>query len=133
VAQALLDDCLPLSVTKGKSLGMVDEVFAHKDYYESLHTFAKSKYDDDYIWAKQDYLEAHREKIEVLKEKELEVMHPEFWDEGSDFHALRQEFVYKVCPRETPKRLILRQAQEPLLNQTTSVAELAEVKENINA
>jgi len=32
-------------------------------------------------------------------------MHPEFWDEKSDFHTLRQEFVYKVCPRETPKRL----------------------------
>jgi putative two-component system hydrogenase maturation factor HypX/HoxX len=105
VAQALLDDCLPLSVTKAKSLGMVDEVFTSEDYYESLHTFAKSKYDDDYIWAKQDYLEAHREKIEALKEKELEVMHPEFWNEKSDFHTLRQEFVYKVCPKETPKRL----------------------------
>jgi putative two-component system hydrogenase maturation factor HypX/HoxX len=105
VAQALLDDCLPLSVAKAKSLGMVDEVFAHKDYYESLHTFAKGKYDDDFIWDKQEYLEAHREKIEALKEKELEVMHPEFWDEKSDFHTLRQEFVCKVCPRETPKRL----------------------------
>jgi len=106
VAQTLLDDCLPLSVTKAKSLGMVDEVFTIEDYYEDLHTFAKSKYDDDYIWVKQDYLEENRAIIEALKEKELEVMHPEFWDEGSTFHALRQEFVYKVCPRETPKRLI---------------------------
>ncbi len=104
-AQALLDDCLPLSVTKAKSLGMVDEVFASENYYEALHTYAKSKYDDDFIWDKQDYLEENREKIEALKEKELEVMHPEFWDEQSDFHTLRQEFVYKVCPRETPERL----------------------------
>jgi putative two-component system hydrogenase maturation factor HypX/HoxX len=106
VAQELLDNCLPLSVTRAKSLGMVDEVFAKKDYYESLHTFAKSKYDDDYIWEKQDYLEANREKIEALKEKELEIMHPEFWDKKSRFHTLRQEFVFKVCPKETPKRLI---------------------------
>ncbi|PTB83752.1 hydrogenase [Sulfurovum lithotrophicum] len=104
-AQRLLDDCLPLSVTKAKSLGMVDEVFAHEDYYESLHSYAKSKYNDDFIWDKQDFLEDNRAKIEALKEKELEVMHPEFWDEKSDFHSLRQEFVYKVCPRETPKRL----------------------------
>jgi len=55
VAQALLDDCLPLSVTKAKSLGMVDEVFATKDYYESLHTFAKSKYDDDFINAINEF------------------------------------------------------------------------------
>jgi putative two-component system hydrogenase maturation factor HypX/HoxX len=32
-------------------------------------------------------------------------MHPEFWDEKSIFHTLRYEFVYKICPRETPKRL----------------------------
>jgi len=106
IAQELLDNCLPLSVTKAKSLGMIDEVFASEDYYESLHTFVKGKYDDDFIWGKQDYLEENRATIEALKEKELEVMHPEFWDEQSDFHVLRQEFVYKVCPRETPKRLI---------------------------
>ncbi len=105
MAQELLDDCLPLSVSKAKSLGMVDEVFVSDGYYESLHTFAKHKYDDDYIWEKQDYLEENRATIEALKEKELEVMHPEFWDEQSAFHTLRQEFVYKVCPRETPKRL----------------------------
>jgi len=106
VAQELLSECLPISVTKAKSLGMIDEVFASEDYYECLHTFAKSKYDDDFIWDKQDYIEENRATIEALKEKELEVMHPEFWDEQSIFHVLRHEFVYKVCPRETPRRLI---------------------------
>ena len=106
VAQELLSECLPISVTKAKSLGMIDEVFASEDYYECLHTFAKSKYDGDFIWDKQDYIEENRATIEALKEKELEVMHPEFWDEQSIFHVLRHEFVYKVCPRETPRRLI---------------------------
>jgi len=105
MAESLLNACLPLSVTKAKAIGMIDEVYAHEKYYESLHTFAKSLYDDDFIWEKQEYLEMHKEEIEALKEKELEVMHPEFWDEKSAFHSLRQEFVYKVCPRETPQRL----------------------------
>ena len=39
------------------------------------------------------------------KEQELKVMHPEFWDEMSEFHILRHEFVYKVCQIKTPKRL----------------------------
>ena len=87
---------------------MVDEVFAHESYYEDLHTFAKKCFNDEFVWEKQDYLEANREQIEALKEQELEVMHPEFWDEESTFHTLRQEFVYKLCPTQTPKRLQLR-------------------------
>ena len=104
-AQVLLDDCLPISVSRAKSIGMIDEVYAHEHYDEALHTFAMSKIDDDFLWEKQVYLEESRASIEALKEKELEVMHPEFWDEKSIFHPLRQAFVCKVCPRETPKRL----------------------------
>jgi len=32
-------------------------------------------------------------------------MHPEFWEKDSIFHKLRREFVYKICPIKTPKRL----------------------------
>ncbi len=105
MAQKLLDDCLPLSVQKAKELGMIDEVFNFEDYYESLHQFAKSKADDDFLWDKQEYLEENRERIEALKERELEIMHPEFWDDASTFHHLRREFVYKTCSAQTPNRL----------------------------
>jgi putative two-component system hydrogenase maturation factor HypX/HoxX len=105
IAARLLGDCLPLSVEKAKAIKMIDEVFPHDNYYEELHHFAKNVYDDDLICKKQEYLEQNREKIEALKEKELEVMHPEFWDDASSFHKLREEFVYKLCPRETPERL----------------------------
>ncbi len=105
MAQKILDDCLPLSATKAKALGMVDALYHDSDYYEELHRFCLSKNDDDFIWDKQEYLEENREKIEALKEKELSVMYPEFWEEESAFHRLRREFVYKVCLRETPKRL----------------------------
>jgi len=106
-AQKLLDDCLPISVEYGKKIGMVNEVFAHDDYYEELHNFAKSKFDDDFIWDKQDYLEENGEMIEALKETEIEVMYDEFWEENSSFHTLRAEFVWKVCPTKTPTRFKL--------------------------
>ncbi|MDQ7085616.1 MAG: enoyl-CoA hydratase-related protein [Sulfurovum sp.] len=48
IASELLDSCLPLSVSKAKSLGLLDEVFPHESYYEDLHTFAKAKYNDDF-------------------------------------------------------------------------------------
>jgi putative two-component system hydrogenase maturation factor HypX/HoxX len=104
-AQKLLDACLPLSAASAKKMGMIDEVFSHETYYEALHRFALTLYDDDFLWEKQEYLEENKEEIEAYKERELEVMYPEFWEEQSPFHRLRQEFVYKICPRETPKRL----------------------------
>ncbi len=104
-AQKLLDACLPISTQEAHAIGMIDAVFETKAYDASLHAFAKSKIDDDYLWEKQEYLEMHAGEIEQCKEREIEVMHPEFWEEDSPFHTLRREFVYKVCPRETPKRL----------------------------
>jgi putative two-component system hydrogenase maturation factor HypX/HoxX len=104
-AQQLLDACLPLSVSKAKEIGMIDAVFPNEGYEASLHAFAQEKCDDDLLWEKQEYLEANQEQIEACKECEIEVMYPEFWEEQSPFHRLRQEFVYKVCPRETPERL----------------------------
>jgi putative two-component system hydrogenase maturation factor HypX/HoxX len=104
-AQELLDACLPISAEYAKEIGMVDETFAYDGYYEELHQFASSKFDDDFIWDKQEYLEANSQQMEELKEAEIEVMYPEFWEKDSSFHELRREFVLKVCPVVTPERL----------------------------
>lgn len=104
-SQELLNACLPISAKYAKETGMIDEVFEYEEYYKRLHQFSISKVDDDFLWDKQDYLEENREHIEALKEKELEIIHPEFWEAKSSFHALRQAFVWKVCPKETPARL----------------------------
>lgn len=112
MAERLLDECLPLSVEKAKALGMIDEIYDDTTYYEKLHHFAQSTYSDDFIWEKQEYLEKYKEQIEAFKEQELEIMHPEFWSKRSDFHTLRHQFVYKICPRETPARLKLRSNKE---------------------
>jgi len=105
MAQGLLDACLPISTSYAKRIGMIDEVFESQAYKKRLHTYALSKIDDDFLWDKQDFLAENAEHIEACKEAEIEVMYPEFWEEDSPFHQLRREFVYKVCPRETPERL----------------------------
>ncbi len=60
---------------------------------------------DDYLWDKKNFLIGNKDFIESKKEAEIKQMHPEFWDKDSEFHKLRFEFVYKICPVMTPKRL----------------------------
>jgi len=103
-AKELLDACLPISVESAKTMGMVDEVYAHDEYYEKLHAFASLKFDDDIIWDKQDFLEENEAYIEAHKEREITVMYDEFWKEDALFHKLRMEFVWKVCVTKTPER-----------------------------
>jgi len=106
MAKKLLNECLPISAKFAKDIGLVDEIIDSK---ETLEEFAKSKIEeeffDDFIWDKEDFLEENIEKIKQYKEEELKVMYPEFWNEDSPFHKLRRDFVYKVCPTTTPKRL----------------------------
>jgi len=109
MANKLLNECLPLSVKKAKEIGLVDEVL-EGDYLQSLKQFCKKLIEDeekyeDFLWEKEDFLLENESFIEQCKENELKVMYPEFWDEASPFHKLRHDFVYKVCPLETPKRL----------------------------
>ncbi len=109
-AKELFSECLPISIEYSKKIGLVDEVFEDKDYFEKLREFASSllenedKY-EDFIWDKEDYLEENKSYIESCKDKELKTMYPEFWDENSEFHNLRSDFVKKVNLKETPNRL----------------------------
>ena len=105
IAKKLLNDALPISVEYANKIGMLDKVIEQKNYYEELHSFALSTYSEEYIWDKQDRVEEERELMERCKYSELNKMYPEFWQESSIFHKLRHEFVYKVCPIETPRRL----------------------------
>ncbi|QOP46785.1 enoyl-CoA hydratase-related protein [Sulfurimonas paralvinellae] len=109
-AQELLDACLPIGAKEAERIGMVDKVFSHADYMDNLQRFCKkivSNEDQcgDFLWEKEDYLEENKQLIEQARENEIAVMHSEFWDKESNFHKLRYEFVYKVCPLVTPKRL----------------------------
>jgi putative two-component system hydrogenase maturation factor HypX/HoxX len=110
LAKKLLDECLPISALKAKEIGMIDEVFSTKDYQKQLEEYCQEILSDedrfeDMLWDKQDFIEENLEKMEECKKAELKTMHPEFWDEDSEFHQLRYDFVYKICPLVTPKRL----------------------------
>ena len=105
LSNKLLSDALPISVEYAKKIGMIDKVIQKSNYYEELHSFSSCVYNEDFIWEKQDRIEEDKELMDQCKRKELEKMYSEFWEKGSKFHNLRQEFVYKVCPKETPKRL----------------------------
>ena len=110
MSEYLLDKSLPVSAKRAKDIKMIDEIFDKSKYIESLEEYCQNllkdedKY-DDFIYQKQDFLEENKEYINSCKEEELRVMYPEFWDEKSPFHHLRREFVYKICPAFTPKRL----------------------------
>ncbi len=109
-ASELLEACLPVGAKKAKEIGMVDLVLSDDTYKEKLKRYVQVLVCDedayeDFIWDKEDYLEVNRGVIEAKREAEIAVMYSEFWDKSSSFHTLRYEFVYKICPTQTPKRL----------------------------
>ncbi len=109
LSHKLLEECLPISANYAKKIGLVDEVY-EENYFESLESFCNELIDndetyEDFLCDKEDYLQENEAYIDRCKEDEIKVMYPEFWDEDSSFHKLRHDFVYKVCPLKTPKRL----------------------------
>jgi len=109
-AKKILEECLPLSASKAKEIGLIDKLFAHKEYKKELENFCLGLIFDeekleDFLWDKEDYIELYKKQMESHREKEIAVMYPEFWDEESSFHKKRYEFVYKICSLETPQRL----------------------------
>jgi putative two-component system hydrogenase maturation factor HypX/HoxX len=85
-------------------------VFPAEGYDEALRRYCQALAADeeayyDLLDAKRDRLEEEGEMMERCKEEELARMYPEFWNEQSDFHRLRREFVYKVCPARAPERI----------------------------
>ncbi len=109
LSNKLLQECLPISATYAQNIGLVDEVY-EENYFDNLENFCNDLIADedafeDFLWDKEDYLQKNEAYIDRCKEDEIKIMHPEFWDENSEFHKLRYDFVYKVCPLKTPERL----------------------------
>jgi putative two-component system hydrogenase maturation factor HypX/HoxX len=104
-ATQILEACLPLSAAEAESIGLIDAVLPDADYDAALHVFAVAHNDEDTRWDKAERIEQEFDAMEACREQELAIMHPEFWDAQSPFHPLRQAFVYKACPIQTPGRL----------------------------
>ena len=110
IADEILEKCIPLGSQRAKEIGMLDEVYESETYLQSLEKFCEKLIEDEdsfdeFIDKKKDYIFDNEEKIEELKEKELQKMHPEFWDENSSFHKLRHEFIYKIEHKNSIERL----------------------------
>jgi putative two-component system hydrogenase maturation factor HypX/HoxX len=109
-AQQLLNECLPLMANKAKEINMIDKVFDIKSYDYNLENYCvnllkdEDKY-DDFLYKKEDYINANIDSINSCKNDEIKIMYDEFWNKDSIFHKLRYNFVYKVCPINTPRRL----------------------------
>ena len=111
-AKELLEEAFPFSAVEAKRIDMIDELFSGEDkhFQKELESFTQTLVIDEDEWynvldEKRERVEEDAELIHELHQKELAVMYPEFWEESSPFHKLRREFVYKVCPISTPKRL----------------------------
>lgn len=109
-SKELLENCLPINANYAKKINMIDEVYSFEDYQEKLETFCENllKNEDtfeEFIDRKKDILEQELPLMEECKEKELQIMYDEFWQKSSSFHSLRYDFVHKIKPKNTPKRL----------------------------
>lgn len=113
-AEEMTKNCLPVSTQRACSIGLVDTVLSENDetYLDELHRYCKSLCDNEERY--YELLDAKREKIyhtsfteeiQRHREVELEQMYPSFYDPKSDFNCLRKEFVYKLCPIQTPNYL----------------------------
>ncbi|PUE65202.1 hydrogenase maturation protein [Arcobacter caeni] len=109
-SKELLENCLPINANYAKKINMIDEVYSFEDYQEKLEIFCENllKNEDtfeEFIDRKKDFLEQELPLMEECKEKELQIMYDEFWEKSSSFHTLRYDFVHKIKPKNTPKRL----------------------------
>ena len=109
-SKELLENCLPINANYAKKINMIDEVYSFEDYQEKLETFCENLLKDEdtfeeFIDRKKDILEQELPLMEECKEKELQIMYDEFWQKSSSFHTLRYDFVHKIKPKNTPKRL----------------------------
>ena len=111
LAENILDDALPIGTKQAKEINLIDMILPSDKYEKHIKEFCEELLSDedeyyDFLDEKSDRLEKDEKLMHDLKELELKKMHPEFWDETSEFHKLRADFVYKVCPIKTPERLI---------------------------
>jgi putative two-component system hydrogenase maturation factor HypX/HoxX len=110
-AQQLIDDKLPVSAARARTIGLVDEVGPrHPDAYgEWLTALAERESDPraarNRRQAKIRRLAAERVPLEVYEARELAEMSRDLYGDRSGFAAARHAFVHKTRPSVTPARL----------------------------
>ncbi|GIM92806.1 enoyl-CoA hydratase-related protein [Paractinoplanes toevensis] len=111
-AQRLIDEKLPVSAARARSIGLVDEVGPrHPDAYADwLAALAERESDvraaRNRRQAKARRLAAERVPLEVYEARELAEMSRDMYADRSGFAAARHAFVRKEKATETPVRLL---------------------------
>lgn len=114
-AYEITDACLPIGAIRAQKMGMIDVVFNEEEeiYFNELKNFC------EYHAHKEDYYDFLDEKSKIREEDELKkaleeyrneelaYMYESFYNKDSLFNKRRCEFVYKIKPKSTPKRLAL--------------------------
>ena len=119
-AHELMENCLPLGAKRAKNIGLVDYVFNEDEnsYKTQLKEFCEKIATCDEYYDLLDKKIENRQKDEKVKgiqkyrDEELEHMYKSFYDANSEFNKLRCEFVYKVTPKHTPKRLAIHRKEK---------------------
>ncbi|MFL6111592.1 MAG: enoyl-CoA hydratase/isomerase family protein, partial [Catenulispora sp.] len=118
VAQDLIDDKLPVSAERAKSLGLVDEVGPrHPDAYTDWLTELAERHADPHTAratrsAKAERLAAEPVPLDAYEAQELAEMSRDMYADRSGFAAARRAFVTKARPAATPERLRFATASE---------------------
>ncbi len=100
-AMELTENCLPLSASRAKRIGLVDEVMGKdgSSFWEEAREFAKSKLNRvPYLAAiKRIRLQADQQKkpLAHYRQHELRQMFKNFYVSGSSYHSARSAFVRK--------------------------------------
>jgi putative two-component system hydrogenase maturation factor HypX/HoxX len=110
-AQRLVDDKLPVSAGRAKSLGLVDEVGPrHPDAYTEWLTELADRHADPSTFrakraVKSRRLAAEPVPLDAYEAQELAEMSRDVYADRSGFGAARRAFVTKTRATETPARL----------------------------
>ena len=119
-AQRLIDDRLPVSAGRAKSLGLVDEVGPrHPDAYAEWLTELAERHADARTArakraAKAKRLAAEPVPLDAYEAQEMAEMSRDLFADRSGFAAARRAFVTKARPERTPERLAFpREQDEP--------------------
>lgn len=115
VAEKLTTECMPLLAAEAHSLSFCDELFDENwdSYNQALRAYSEQMAADEAYADKLLTKRAQRQADEAIKplqqyrNEELAYMRECFYQDDSEYHEARFNFVYKMPVQETPARIAI--------------------------
>lgn len=120
MAEKLTTECMPLLAAEAHSLSFCDELFDENwdQYDRSLRAYCEQMAGDEGYADRVATKRAERQADEAVKplqqyrNEELAYMRECFYQDDSEYHAARYNFVYKMPLEETPARIAIHRTAE---------------------